>query len=74
MEFFFFEVNNWWIRKGIVGADLVDRTPAAGGTFVSDDDAIEGMLLGPASGESDGDAHGGPFRTRSSREADSQSD
>ncbi len=50
MEFFFFEVNDGRVRKGVVGADLVDRTTAARCALVSDDDAIKSVLLGPASG------------------------
>jgi hypothetical protein len=61
MEFFFFEVNPRWIRKGIVRADLIDETPIARCGRVGDHDAIERVLLGTVTGESDGDAHDAPF-------------
>src|SRR4029078_1192285 len=64
MEFFFFEVNDGRVRKGIIGAHLVDRTAAARRALVGDDDAVERVLLGPAAGESDGDAHRSSFRAR----------
>jgi hypothetical protein len=62
MEFFFFEVNDRRVWKGIIRAELIDGAASARSATVGDDDAIESMLLGPATGESDGDAHGCPFR------------